>query len=61
MKKDRIYIKLQAINEQLYDLEGSFEESVSHRDQKELKKKHSKLLKEKRKLQKRLKGIHDHK
>jgi hypothetical protein len=57
MKEDRIYIRIEAINNQLYDLEFCADEVASHKDYKEIQKRQSKLLKEKRKLQRRLKGI----
>jgi hypothetical protein len=57
MKEDRIYLRLDAINNQLYELEISAEDTNSHKDYKEIQKRQSKLLKEKKKLQKRLKGM----
>jgi len=57
MKEDRIYIRIEAINDQLYDLESYTDDVASHKDYKEIQKRQNKLLKEKKKLQKRLKGI----
>ena len=57
MKEDRIHIKLEAINSQLFDLDIDLEESSSHKDAKEVKKRQSRLLKERRKLQRKLDNI----
>ena len=54
MNKDRIYLKLSDIDEKLYNLDVSIENAVAVRDRKELNKKKSSLLKEKKKLTKRL-------
>ena len=54
MNTDRIYNRLETINISLQDIEHKIESSITNRDIKELTKKHSKLLKERNKLKKRL-------
>ena len=56
-KEDRIQKRLQEISRQLYELEGGFTDNLSHRDYKELKKKETKLLKEGKKLRRRLESL----
>ena len=54
MNQDRIYNRLETINDTLQDLEVKIESSITTRDTKELMKKQSKLIKERNKLKKRL-------
>ena len=54
MNQDRIYNRLETINDTLQDLEVKIESSITTRDTKELMKMQSKLIKERNKLKKRL-------
>lgn len=54
MNQNRIYNRLETINDMLQDLEGKIESTITTRDTKELLKKQSKLIKERNKLKKRL-------
>jgi len=54
MNEDRIYNRLETINDSLQELESKIESSITTRDTKELAKKQSKLIKERNKLKKRL-------
>ena len=54
MNEDRIYNRLETINNSLQELESKIESSITIRDTKELTKKQSKLIKERNKLKKRL-------
>jgi len=54
MNEDRIYNRLETINDSLQELESKIESSITTRDTKELAKKQGKLIKERNKLKKRL-------
>ena len=54
MNQDRIYNRLETINDSLQELEGKIESSITTKDTKELLKKQGKLIKERTKLKKRL-------
>ena len=54
MNKQRIYTRLENINDSLHDLECRLESLFTERDKKELEKKRSKLIRERKKLKKRL-------
>jgi len=54
MNKERIYARLDTINETLYGLECRIDNIKTERDRKELSKKKTKLIKERNKLEKRL-------
>ena len=54
MNKERIYARLDRINETLYGLECRIDNITTERDRKELSKKKTKLIKERNKLEKRL-------
>ena len=54
MNKERIYTRLDRINETLYSLECRIDSTKTERDRKELSKKKTKLTKERNKLKKRL-------
>tara|TARA_B100000700_G_scaffold60336_1_gene65973 strand:- start:439 stop:618 length:180 start_codon:yes stop_codon:yes gene_type:complete len=54
MNKQRIYTRLQKINDNLYDLEVKLDTCATEHDKKEVSKKRSKLIKERNKLKKRL-------
>ncbi|MAH50771.1 hypothetical protein CMI37_33440 [Candidatus Pacearchaeota archaeon] len=54
MNKQRIYTRLENINDSLHDLECRLESLFTERDRRELEKKRSKLIRERNKLKKRL-------
>ncbi len=54
MNKDRIYDRLQRINDSIYDLDCKVESFMTEHDKKEHIKKRSKLVKQRNKLKKRL-------
>jgi hypothetical protein len=54
MNKQRIYTRLETINDSLHDLECRLESLFTERDIRELEKKRSKLIRERKKLKKRL-------
>ena len=54
MNKQRIYTRLEIINDSLHDLECRIEALFTERDKRELEKKRSKLIRERNKLKKRL-------
>ena len=54
MNKQRIYTRLENINDSLHNLERRLESSFTERDIREIEKKRSKLIRERNKLKKRL-------
>ena len=54
MNKQRIYTRLENINDTLYDLECRLESLFTEQDKRKLEKKRCKLIKERNKLKKRL-------
>jgi hypothetical protein len=54
MNKQRIYTRLESINDSIHDLECRIESLFTERDKRELEKKRSKLIRERKKLKKRL-------